>query len=170
ACLRNSPPSSTGRSAMVERALSAPAAAGAVPAPRQTLGDQDLAQGPPVALDRAKLAAVAVLVAAAAVDELKRPRVDQLQQPVCRALAEGEFRLAFVLISLGRIDVFEPDLQPGVVDRVAIDHALCSVLPAAQRELASSGGREPARCRENVEPQPLFHKDRNHDTDKDHQT
>ena len=123
-----------------------------------------------MALDRAKLAPVAVLVSAAVVAQLERPGIDQLQEPICRALTEREFGFTFVLIGLGRIDVFEPDLQPAVVDRVAIDDALGLVASAAQRELASSGDREPTRCRENVETQPLLHKDRSHDTDEHHQT
>src|SRR5437764_227164 len=113
-----------------------------IPAPRQTFGDQDLAQGASIALDRAKLAPVAVLVATAAIADLKRSGVHQFQKPICRAIAEGEFRLAFVLIGFRRIDVFEPDLESAIVDRVAIDDALHPVPSAAQRELALTDGRQ----------------------------
>ena len=66
----------------------APAAAGAVPRPGEAFGDQRVGERAPVALEHAQLAAVAVLVARAALDQRERPGVDQLHQPARRPLPE----------------------------------------------------------------------------------
>src|SRR5205823_11396302 len=107
------------RAAAAESALSAPAMPCTIPAPCETFGNKDFAERATIALHSAKLAPIAVLVAAAAIDKLKRPGIDQFQKPICRAIAEGEFGVAFVLIGFRRIDVFEPDLESAIVDRVA---------------------------------------------------
>src|ERR1044071_486110 len=151
-----------------ETRSSAPAVPGTIPTTGEAFSDENFAKRATVALHSAKLAPIAVLVGAATIDELKRPGIHQFQKAVFSALAQGEFGLAFVLIGFRRIDVFQPDLKPAIVDRVAVDDALHAVPATAQRELAVSKGRDPAQYRDNVETEPLLDADTRQDPEENH--
>jgi hypothetical protein len=122
---------------------SAPGAPGAIPGPRQALGDQHVAHRAAVAFDDSELPPVPVHVPAAA-DHLERPGVHEFQKPSRRPIAARRLRSASRAEDLGCIDVLEPDLDSPVADGVAVDHAVRQARPSAQHEGALPVRHEPA--------------------------
>src|SRR3954453_9477921 len=85
----------------------APAMARPVPAPRQTLGEQNVAERAAVALQGAQLAPGFVGIAPAPLHERGRPGTNQCEHPVGRAHAERALGLAFGTMRFGRVDALD---------------------------------------------------------------
>lgn len=111
-----------------------------------------------MANDDPQFTAILIFVPAGPGPELKRPVVEQLEQPVCRPRAKSCFPLAAGRMCFGGVDVGNPDLDAIHMKRVAVDDTIFAMASATEFETRcgrrfavarqAAEGAEAKHCRE----------------------
>ena len=115
--------------------LAAPRLPAAGPGASEAFRYQNVSERPAVSLNDPQLAPIPVFVPTAGLHKLERTDVKQLLQAAGGARSQFAFILASQRMGFGRIDIRYSDFQTLKVKRVAVDHTIMALEPAAHPEL-----------------------------------